>query len=308
MGKEGIFVMGSYAVGMTAQCENFPSRGQTVKGTGFSTIHGGKGSNQAIAAARLGGAVQFCSCIGDDTFGKLAKELYVQERIDSSLVKVSKEAETGVGVVLLDQEGNNEIVIVLGANEKFSIGDTEKIYHQIASSKVFLAQLEFNLDAVKKAIEIATENEVIVILNPAPYCDIDKEIIRKVSIITPNETEAAQLVGAPFNTPVDQLAKKIFQEFGCKVLITTGHNGCYLKTETEEKAIATYPLKPIDTTGAGDTFSGALAFGLSEGKSLEEAIDIALAASSLSVTKFGVVSSIPYYDEVIKLMEKGKIE
>lgn len=298
--------MGSYAVGMTAQCPYFPIEGQTVKGTGFSSVHGGKGSNQAVAAARMGGDVIFCTCLGKDMFGENAKKLFKQEGFDTRYVKESNSLATGAGVVFLDEKGHNEIVIVLGANEDFSLTDVEKMRKSIENASVVLLQLEFNLLAIEKVIQIAHDANVPIILNPAPFQKIPDSVIRQVSYLVPNETEAFQLLGLSQVDEPSVMARKLYDTYGCSIIITTGKNGCYVKTTTLDQSIETYPLKPVDTTGAGDTFCGAFACSLSSGKKLLEAIDVALAASSLSVTKFGVVESIPTATEVEKLIKEGK--
>ena len=306
MKKNSIFVMGSYAVGMTAECPVFPDVGETVKGTSFAAIHGGKGSNQAIAAARLGGNVIFCTCLGNDTFGKEALQLFADEKINKDHVKVCETSKTGVGIVMVDPNGRNEIVIVLGANEDFTADDAEKLRATIAEASIVLLQLEFNLNAVVRVVEIAHELHIPVILDPAPYQKIPESVIKKATYLVPNEVEALQLLEEKAALPPAELAEKLYRRFGCNIIITLGDKGCYIRTESLSVLIPTYPLKPVDTTGAGDTFSGAFAYALSEGMPLEKAVDTALAASSLSVTKFGVIESIPYLNDVLKLIEGGK--
>ncbi|WP_428770530.1 ribokinase [Treponema sp. HNW] len=306
METDSIFIMGSYAVGMTVECPVFPDVGETVKGTNFASIYGGKGSNQAIAAARLGGNVTFCTCLGDDTFGKEALRLFTDEKINKDYIKLSQISKTGVGIVMVDPKGQNEIVIVLGANEDFTAEDAEKLRNPISESGVVLLQLEFNLGAVVRVIEIAEEYQIPVILNPAPYQKIPEEIIKKVTFLLPNEVEALQLLEEKNIIEPSELAEKLYKRFACNIIITLGKKGCYVRTGTLSKLISTYPLEPVDTTGAGDTFSGAFAYALSKGMSLEKAIDIALAASAISVTRFGVVESIPRLDEVLTIIKGGK--
>ena len=308
MKRKQIFVMGSYAIGMTAKCNCFPTEGQTVKGQSFDAFYGGKGSNQAVAAKRLGQIpVTFCSCIGNDMFGKQALNLYATENIDSSCVKVVEDTATGAGLIYIDKNGKNEIVIVLGANEKFSVDDVENIKDQIINSEILLVQLEFSIPAVKKAISIAKENGVKVILNPAPYQEIDEQIYKNIDFLTPNETEAAAILKWDFDKIDGKvMANELYRKYGCDVIITLGSEGCYVKTNSLDTKIGTYPLAPQDTTGAGDIFNGALTQALASGYKLLDAIDFALAASSISVTRDGCIESIPSLDEVKELIVKGK--
>lgn len=302
--KNKIFVLGSYAAGMTAACENFPRTGQTVRGLDFQILYGGKGSNQAVAAARLGGQVTFCTCIGCDSLGDDAVKMFTREGVNAEYVKRTDKKTTGVGIVMLDKKGDNEIVICLGANDVFSAEDVDNLEKAIAESDVLLVQLEFNLEAVVRAVELAYKHHVKVILNPAPYQQLPDSVLKKVSLITPNETEAQEMAGvSSFDLKIPGL---LFSRYHCPVVVTLGSRGAYIKTADFEGMVPPYPLDPIDTTGAGDTFSGALAVAVSEGRPLKDAVWFATKAAALSVTKKGVVEAIPTRKEVDDLKEVEK--
>ncbi len=281
---------------MTMSCPRFPKDGETVKGKGFRSLHGGKGANQAIGVSRLGGEAVFCSCVGEDAFGTAAVDMLRAEGIDVSHVKRSAEASTGVGFVMVAESGSNEIVIDLGANELLTPADIEAMEATIASSDVVLVQLESNLQAVARALELAKRHGVMAILNPAPYQDIGEQVIRNATIITPNETEAAALLKAG-NSAIPPsgpgLARALHERYGVSVVVTLGPQGAYIKTDQIDEASPTYEIDPVDTTGAGDTFSAALAVALGEGKTLPAAVAFANKASSHSIAIPGVVESIP---------------
>jgi len=293
--KSRIVVIGSYAVGMTMSCARFPKSGETVKGSGFRALHGGKGSNQAIAVARLGGNAVFGSCVGNDAFGDAAVEMLRAEGIDARFVKRSDKVPTGVGFVVVDATGNNEIVIDLGANEFLFAQDMDAMKDTIANSDILLLQLETNLEAVVRAIELAHAQGVMTILNPAPFQALPDGVIRKTSIITPNETEAMEMLGLDRHTPVSgaELARRLHGHFGVTAVVTLGPDGAYIKSAETDEAVPTYEIAVRDTTGAGDTFSAALAVALGEGKDLRTSVAFANKAASHSVSLEGVVESIP---------------
>ena len=296
-----ITIIGSYAVGMTMECKRFPQAGETVKGCAFKALHGGKGSNQAIAVARLGGKAFYGGCIGRDNFGQEALNMLEQEGIDIKSVKQTAEASTGVGFITVDESGRNEIVIDFGANDLLFPEDVEKMEKTIAASDLLLVQLEANNQAVARAIELAHKNKVPAILNPAPFCPLPDEIVRKTSYITPNETEAAAMLKLNEIPAGAELARKLHEKYGVTAIVTLGEKGAYIKNAEIDKAVPGLKMTAIDTTGAGDTFSGAFAVALGEGKDLETAVTFANKAAALSVTVKGVVESIPYRQQVDRL-------
>jgi ribokinase len=299
--KPRIAVVGSYAVGMTMSCSRFPKNGETVKGSGFKILHGGKGSNQAIAAARLGGHTIFGGCVGNDQFGTAALEMLERESIDVSFVKKSPEASTGVGFVVVDESGNNEIVIDLGANNLLCPEDIDTMSGAIAGCGILLVQLEANVEAVVRSMEIAHKHGLLTILNPAPYQPIPDSVVKLASIITPNETEAAEMLGLGRGASLSgrELAGKLYEKFGVTAVVTLGRDGAHIRSsDIDETTLPTYEIEVVDTTGAGDTFSAALAVGLGEGRDLRSAVDFANKAASHSVAVAGVVESIPTRDTV----------
>ena len=296
--KSKIMVIGSYAVGMTMKTNRMPKQGETVVGHSFVQIAGGKGSNQAIAAARLGADVVFYTCLGHDQMGDDALKMYATEGIDASLVKRSESFSTGVGFVIVDDSGNNSIAIDLGANMDICPEDIDAIEEHIKCCKVLLLQNEANIDAIKRAISIAKQHGVKIIYNPAPYVHMENKYLSMVGIITPNEHEAAMLLGIDTGSSPEQLVQ-IFEEKGIDtVIITLGEKGCLVHEGGRSRIFSAPKVDVVDSTGAGDTFSGALAVALSEGASIDDAAIFANKAASLSVTRYGVVESIPYRAQI----------
>jgi ribokinase len=290
-----VAVIGSYAVGMTMGCKRFPGEGETVMGRGFQMLHGGKGSNQAIAVARLGGAVVFGGSVGRDDFGSSALRMLKNEGIDTSFVKRAEGAPTGVGIVIVAESGNNEIVIDLGANNRLMPSDIDAMSEAIAGVDLLLVQLEVNPEAVIRAIDIAHGKGIAVILNPAPFQKLPDEAIRKTTYITPNETEAAAMLGVDPRQEQDgrRLAAMLFERYEVNVLVTLGDKGVYVRTQDLDERVPGYAVNVVDTTGAGDAFSGALAVALGEGRPLRDAVRFANCAAGLSVEVEGVVPSLP---------------
>jgi ribokinase len=300
-------VYGSYCVGMTMSCKVFPEKGQTVLGGNFNQLHGGKGSNQAIAASRLGGDVCFVSCVGKDSLGDAAVALFQEEGIRSR-VKRSEKNPTGVGFVMVDETGQNRIIINFDAVMEVGPQDIDALESEWEGCKVLLMQFEADLNTVAWAAKRARERGVCVILNPAPYQPFPEALLESVDIITPNETEAKQMLGmeAAAEVSAEELGKKLIASTGIKeVIITLGENGALLANKDGIQHIpADKSFIPVDTTGAGDTFAGALAVAIGEGLPLDKAILFANTAASISVTKYGVVESIPSRDEVDKIANK----
>ncbi|MBS1181442.1 MAG: PfkB domain protein [Proteobacteria bacterium] len=299
-GKARITVIGSYAVGMTISCARFPTEGETVPGRNFNMLHGGKGSNQAIAAARLGGAATFGTAVGTDTFGDQAIAMLKGEGIGIDFVVRKPGHSTGVGLVMVSDKGSNEIVIDLGANDALSVADIDAMKDTIAASDLLLVQLECNLDAVVRAVDLAAASNVPVILNPAPFRKLPAATLAKATYLTPNETEATALLDLPQDTILDGavLATRLFERYGTTIVVTLGEKGAHVRSASLDRAVPTYPAKCIDSTGSGDTFSGALAVALGEGKDLVAAVSFANMAASMSVEVEGVVEGIPHRAEV----------
>jgi len=291
-----VMVVGSYAVGMTMGCERFPREGETVMGHGFQLLHGGKGSNQAISVARLGGFATFGVALGRDHLGDSALQMLKAEGIHTRFVKRVDGVPTGVGFIMVAGTGANEIVIDPGANAHLLPEDVDGMREAIQAHDLLMVQLEVNTKAVIRAVEIAAETGTKVILNPAPFQKLPDETVRKTTYLTPNETEAAAMLGLPGSDNLDgrTLARGLFDRYGVSALVTLGEKGVYVRTGSIDELVPGCTARVVDTTGAGDSFSGALAVALGEGKTLLEAARFANRAASMSVEVQGVVPSLPY--------------
>lgn len=303
--REKVAVIGSYAVGMTMSTERFPTEGETVLGSNFQMHYGGKGSNQAVAAARMGADVLYGGCLGKDSFGDMALELYDKEDMNVTYVRRSTTgASTGVGLVIVNAHGENEIVIDFAANNEVGPEDIDNMMPDIKKCRYLLMQLEINIDTVIYAAKRCKEENVRFILNPAPYHDLPKEIYSYCDYLTPNETEAKSILGLKKEEPVSQMevAKRIYALGVKNVIITLGGKGALIYNNEIQEVIEGIKVLAVDTTGAGDTFNGALMVGLAEGKTIQEAVRFGNAAAALSVTVEGVVPSIPYRNQVEELL------
>lgn len=302
-----IVVMGSFVVDLMGRADHLPAPGETVKGGFFKVGPGGKGSNQGVAAKRMGADITMATKIGRDEFGDIAMKSFQKEEMDTGLVFVDEEASTGAALIMVDENSSqNKILVTLGACETLNQSDIEKIESAIDNADIYLTQLETNVDAVEKTIEYAAFKEKTIILNPAPVQAISDEIYRCIDIFTPNEVEAGILAGMEVNDFDDaRKAAKVFQAKGVKnVVITMGKLGAYLKTADEEAVIESYTVDAVDTTGAGDAFNGGLVAGLGEGMGLLEATKYANAVAALSVMKVGTAPAMPYKEDVLKFINQ----
>lgn len=297
-----ITVVGSYVVDLMSRAPHMPKVGETVLGGPFRMGPGGKGGNQAVAAARQGSKVYMVTKLGDDEFGELARQNFKKEHVDSKYVFVDPEESTGAALIIVDSNGDNEIVVALGACGKLTAGDVAVSEDAIRDSAVVLVQLETSTEAVVKTVELASGHGVPVILNPAPYQEFPREILKHVSYITPNETEASLLSGVEVVDEAGALeAAKLMYGMGVpNVIITLGKNGCYLYNGGQSGTLfPAFKVDAVDSTGAGDAFNGGLAHGLAGGMSLGEAIRYANAVAGLSVTRIGTAPAMPTKEEVI---------
>lgn len=308
--KAKIAVIGSYAVGMTIVCGHFPVAGETVSGSQFQAMHGGKGANQAVAAKRLGADVVYGGCVGQDSFGKMCFELMQQEEIDTKYVKRSASGmPTGVGLIYVNQEGENEIVIDLAANKELCPKDIDKMTPALKKCSILLMQLEISLETVVYAAKKCRENGIIFVLNPAPFQILPKELLLNCDYLTPNQTEARLILGLESDAKVtdEEVALEI-QKCGVKnVVMTLGSKGVLIVNKEGMRKTEGIAVEVLDTTGAGDTFSAGLCVAMAEGKSLEEAVRFANTAAGLAVTKYGVINAIPNRIEV-ETFQKSKKE
>lgn len=302
--KNRVVVIGSYNTDMTIKTKKIPSPGETVIGGIFSTGGGGKGANQAIAAARAGAEVDFIARVGNDLFGKEAIRRLIEEKINTSYVYSDTELSTGVAFIVVDENAENSIVVASGANARLSPADIEAAYSEISSADILLTQLESPIDSVYAAVKKAHENRATVILNPAPAQELDKHILQYIDVITPNVVEAEMLTGIKV-TDTESLHRIVnrFFDYGIKnVFITLGPKGYFAGLPNTTEIIPAYKVKPIDTTGAGDVFSGSLAAFLSQGILIETAARMANAAASISVTRMGAQDAAPKRADIEKFI------
>ncbi|MCQ6559407.1 ribokinase [Paenibacillus mendelii] len=301
-----VLVVGSYVVDLMSRTPHMPRTGETVLGGPFRMGAGGKGGNQAAAAARLGAKVSLVTKVGDDEFGRSAMSHFQAEGIRTDWVTVDPEEATGVALILVDDNKDNQIVVSLGACGTLSREDVEKVEADLAASDIVLIQLETNLDAVGTALNLADKHHIPSILNPAPYQPFDRTWLKYAAYITPNETEASALTEMEVNDPDSAAsAARLLADWGARsVLITLGGKGVVLRESTGQCwHIPPYQVEVKDTTGAGDAFNGGFAHALSVGKSALEAALYASAVAALSVTRVGTAVSMPQESEVLELME-----
>ena len=294
-----VTVVGSANVDLVIRSERMPNRGETLIGDAFDIFTGGKGFNQATAAARLGADVTLICRIGDDSFADLLRSAIENERIDSQFVKTDAEGGTGIAMIAVEPDGENSIIVVPGANMRLTPSDIVDATISIAKADVLLLQLETPIDASERAIEIAKANDTIVVLDPAPARPLPSSLLSQVDILKPNETEAAVLSGRSVRTPeegfeaAEVLHSQIAADGISAVVLTLGEQGVLMYTPAQTTHIAAIAVETVDTTGAGDAFSGALATALAGGKELSDAVMYANAAGAAAVTVLGATPSMP---------------
>jgi len=291
-----VVVVGSLNMDLIFRTPRMPKAGETLLGGSFDTAFGGKGANQAVAATRLGARVAMVGRVGNDTFGPTLLSGLKGDGIDVSQVRTDAEASTGVALILLEESGENRIVVASGANLNVTPDDVDSTADLIRSAKVLLLQLEIPLPAVQRAVEIANKADVQIILNPAPAQPLPIELLRGVDILVPNQGEATTLADLPKETSAEEAAKALRAAGAKVVVVTLGGDGALLISETGTQHIPAFPAEVVDTTAAGDAFMGGLAAALIKERSLTEAIRWGNAAGSLACTKLGAQPSLPSLD------------
>ena len=300
--KQKVVVFGSFVVDLAAKAPHFPAPGETVMGTAVSVANpGGKGSNQAVAAHRAGADVTMITKVGKDTFGTIAKDFYAKEGMDSSYMLEDDSLSTGYALIMIDENtAQNEIVVIIGACDNITADDVEKCRSVIESADILLVQLETNFDALFKVIDIAHKAGVKIIMNPAPAAALPDEVLQKVDIVTPNETEAQILTGVHIETVEDaKQAATVFLDKGVKeVVITLGSKGAFAMNREKFELVDRLCVEAVDTTGAGDAFNGGFVTALSEGKDLFEALKFGNVTGALSVTRPGSAIAMPMRKDI----------
>lgn len=298
--KGKVVVVGSSNTDMVVQMPSLPTPGETVLGGEFVQVAGGKGANQAVAAARLGAAVTFVARVGDDALGALAIENFQRDHIRTEHVRRDPERPSGVALIMVDGRGENMIAVASGANNALSTADVDAASDAISTAAVLLLQLETPIGTVKHAARLAKAKGATVILNPAPAQKLDRELLQHVSVLTPNEKEAEALTGIlPVDLASASRAAEVLQEQGVgSVVITMGERGAFVKTSEGEELVPGKRVKAVDTTAAGDAFNGAIACALANGVQLGEAVRFANHVAALSVTRMGAQPSLPTLAEV----------
>jgi ribokinase len=295
-----IYVIGSSNTDMVVKTEKLPMPGETVIGGIFFMNPGGKGANQAVAAARLGGRVTFIARVGADLFGSQALQQFQKENINTQFVTQDPEHPSGVALIGVDRQGENTIIVAPGSNRQLNVKDVANAFESIEEKSIILIQLEIPQETVEFAILSGKRKNCDVILNPAPVQPVDNNALRNLSIITPNETEAEMLTGIRITDlkTAEQAARQLHQAGVPNVIITLGSKGAFVSTGANGKLVAAPKVTALDTTAGGDCFNGALAVALAEGMKIEGAVDFACRAASLSVTRMGAQSSMPYRKEI----------
>lgn len=300
-----IAVVGSYNVGLTMTVPRFPVSGETIIGQSFAEGPGGKGSNQAIAAARLGAETSFVGKVGADRYGDDAVELWESEGVDATHASRATGTHTGVAFIMVNEEGENEITVAPGANDALDPDAIAAARDVIEGSDCLLLQLEIPDEPLIAAAEIASDAGVPVILNPAPARELPASLLENVTYLTPNESEALILTGRDPDTDVshEDLTAELIGLGAETVVLTQGAAGALLVTDTGMTSVDAPSVPVADTTGAGDAFNGAFAVALGEGKPLAEAVQFACRAGALEVTEAEVIPGLPEREDVDAMAE-----
>ena len=299
-----ILVIGSLNADLVVRSPRFPSPGETIQGENLVTIPGGKGANQAVAAARLGAQVAMIGRVGTDTFGSMLINNLKQNKVNADRVIKDGSSATGTAVIVVDSQGQNSIILSPGANGKVTPSDINP--GSFSSSSLLLLQLEIPIETVIHSANLAREKGLLVLLNPAPAHDLPDDLLKTADYILPNETELGLLTGKPVKdlAMVGAAGLSLLARGAKNIIATLGAQGALIVNKDGVKLIPSFKVNIVDTTAAGDAFIGGLAVGLLNGKSLEDAVQYACACGALAVTKFGAQPSLPNAEDVNGIINK----
>jgi len=299
-----ILVVGSINMDLVVRAPRFPRAGETLRGEGFKLVPGGKGANQAVAASRLGASVKMVGRVGADAFGPELRKTLEEAGVDVAEVKPVSGAATGVALIILDASGQNSIIVAQGANLLVRPEDLRPLGALFEQSEVLLLQLEIPLESVEQAVKMAKERGIKVVVDAGPPTPLGRELLREIDVLSPNETEAAALLGHEVKSleEAKEAGKQLLEMGAGSVVFKLGERGCLVITPEKMERFPAYKVEVVDATAAGDAFTAALAVGLAEGRPLSEAAVFANAAGALACTRFGAQPSMPTRAEVEKFI------
>lgn len=308
-GGKRVLVIGSSNTDMIIKVPRVPRPGETILGGKFTTAAGGKGANQAVAAARAGAAVTFIARVGKDAFGDQARAGFMADGIETRFVITDPGQPSGVALILVGDDGENSIAVASGANNALAPADLQLAGDAFQDARIVLLQLETPLETVQAAVDAAEAAGVPVILNPAPAQPLPAALLKKLYLLTPNESEAEALSGVPVSNMASaaRAAEKLLRRGVQNVIITLGARGVFVASRELRQHIPGCKVAAVDTTGAGDVFNGTLAVGLSEGRPLLEAAEFACAAAAISVTRLGAQTSAPTRAEIQRMLSSAGV-
>ena len=295
-----ILVIGSLNMDLITKVKKSPKVGETILGEGLINIPGGKGANQSVALGKLGANVKHIGKIGKDNFGEVLKSNLKKNNVDVSYIKIDENEPTGTALIMLNEDGNNSIVVIPGANFELKKEDINE--DMIKNSDILLSQFETPMETIEKAFDIGRRNGVYTVLNPAPAMEMKKKLLRNIDLLIPNETEFEIITGVKINSVDDIIngSKELIKNGVKEIIVTMGKDGAVHINNEGYKEYSAYNVKAIDTTAAGDSFIGGLLSGISINEKMDDAIEFAIKVSALTVTKVGAQSSLPSLEEVSK--------
>ena len=297
-----VVVVGSSNIDLIASVDRLPSPGETLLGHRVVQSFGGKGANQAVAAARAGAEVGFLSKVGHDPHGDLIEQHLTTQGLSRIVLLRDAAAQTGVAMILVDAAGENQIVVVPGSNQQLTPADVQRHAELISGARVLLVQMEIPIETVQESLRLAKHHGLLTILNPAPACPLPPECFSMIDILTPNEREACVLSGV--TDPTEAAGILVNRGVGT-VVVTRGAEGALVSRGKDVLHVPAFIVDAIDSTGAGDAFSGAFACGLAEGLSIEEALEMAVAAGALATTGHGAQAAMPTRSDINRLRRTG---